>query len=496
MTSFEEFKRLARQGNVVPVVEQLPSDTETPVSLYLRIRHASPYSVLLESVEGGQHLARYSFLGFDPFMVFTIRDGRYFLEPRHDDVRVLPGLVRPDDPPLEALKTILGHLKGVRVPGLPRFIGGAVGYLGYECAGLVERIPAAPDDGLDLPDAVLMFFDVVIVVDNVTGQILLVASAYVPDPEAGDMSLRSEYDKAASEITRLKTLLREPHRGHPQKKTEAGERTLLVGKTRFLEMARTARRYIGEGDVFQVVLSQRIRQTASCDVFEVYRNLRRINPSPYMYYLAVNDLAIAGCSPEMLVRVEDGMVQTRPIAGTRRRGMTEEEDRLLEQELLGDPKERAEHLMLVDLGRNDLGRICSYGTVSVPEFMTIERYSHVMHIVSEVRGALRADRSVIDALFACFPAGTLTGAPKVRAMEIIAENEPFRRGVYGGAVAYMDFTGNLDSCIAIRTVVAKGKAFFFQSGAGVVHDSDPEREYEETIEKMGATLQAFELSVR
>lgn len=496
MTPFSEFKRLVRQGNVIPLVEPLPSDTETPVSLYLKIRSSSPFSFLLESVEGGRHLARYSFLGFDPFMVFTIRDGRYSLEPRHDDVRVLPGLVRPDDPPLEALKTILGHLKGVRVPGLPRFIGGAVGYLGYECAGLVERIPAAPDDGLDLPDATLMFFDVVIVVDNVTGQTLLVSSAYVPNPDAGDDVLRAEYDKAAAGIEHLKSLIRKSPSSEPRRQTKAGERTMLVPRGRFLEMAQTARRYIGEGDVFQVVLSQRIRQKATLDAFQVYRNLRRINPSPYMYFLAMDDLAIAGCSPEMLVRVDDGMVQTRPIAGTRRRGKTAEEDQALEQELLRDPKERAEHLMLVDLGRNDLGRICSYGTVSVPEFMAIERYSHVMHIVSEIRGTLRAESSVIDALFACFPAGTLTGAPKVRAMEIIAQHEPFRRGIYGGAVAYMDFTGNLDSCIAIRTVVAKNDAFFFQAGAGVVHDSDPEREYEETLEKLDATLRAFDLSVQ
>ncbi|MEP0822659.1 MAG: anthranilate synthase component I [Ignavibacterium sp.] len=496
MISFEEFTRLAQQGNVIPLYEELPVDTETPVSVYQKVRPLSPLSVLLESVEGGEHIARYSFLGFNPFMKLTIDGDKFRVEALHEDVRVLPGLARQAGGPLDALKTIFDHLKSVRVPGLPRFAGGAVGYFGYECVRLVERIPEAPPDDLSIPDAVLLFFDVVIVFDNVKHQVVIVSNAYVPNPNADDTILRKEYNAAAAEIGRVKEIL---GRGLPipnRRNMEIGEKSQLLARETYCSMVESAKRYIAAGDVFQVVLSHRARQVATADPFDVYRNLRRINPSPYMYFLAMGDFSIVGCSPEMLVRIEGDIVHTRPIAGTRRRGTTEAEDALLERSLLEDPKERSEHLMLVDLGRNDLGRICTYGSVHVKDFMKVEKYSHVMHIVSEIRGRLKPGLSVIEGLFACFPAGTLTGAPKIRAMEIIAETEPVRRGVYGGAIAYIDFSGNLDSCITIRTIVAQRDTFYFQAGAGIVHDSIPGREYEETMEKMNATMLAVEMMKR
>lgn len=496
MISFDEFKRLTRQGNVIPLYEELPVDTETPVSVYRRVRALSPLSVLLESVEGGEHIARYSFLGFNPFLKFTIEGNGFRIDALHEDVTVLPGLVRHSASPLGALKTMFDHLRSVRVSGLPRFAGGAVGYFGYECVRFVERIPEAPPDDLSIPDAVLLFFDVVIVFDNVKHRIIIVSNAYVPDPDVEDWTLRKEYDSAAAEIRRVKDILGRNDPIPNPNDVKIGEKSPLLTRETFCSMVESAKRYIAAGDVFQVVLSHCVRQSAVADPFDVYRNLRRINPSPYMYFLSMGDFSILGCSPEMLVRIEGDTVRTRPIAGTRRRGLTEAEDVLLEKSLLDDPKERSEHLMLVDLGRNDLGRICTYGSVQVVDFMKVEKYSHVMHIVSEIRGLVRPGRSVIDGLFACFPAGTLTGAPKIRAMEIIAETEPVRRGVYGGAIAYIDFSGNLDSCITIRTIVAHRDTLYFQAGAGIVHDSIPEREYEETIEKMNATMLAVEMMKR
>lgn len=493
MTTFEEFKALCRMGNVVPVYEVLSGKTETPVSVYQSIRDESPYSFLLESIEGGEQVARYSFLGFDPFMKCAIHGGSFSIETFHDDVKVLPSLIKPTDPPLESLKTLFDHIRAVNIPGLPRLTGGAVGYVGYECVCLVEDVPPASQDELSIPDALLLFYDTILVFDNVKRAIVLISNAYIPDASGNESTLKTEYQKAVEGVERLKGLLkRRPTRVQAPNKI-LGARHHELSRDEFCSLVEKAKRYIVEGDVFQVVLSQRVRQQANVDWFDLYRSLRDINPSPYMYYLHMNDMAIIGSSPEMLVRVEEKTVQTRPIAGTRRRGKTKEEDKDLERELLSDAKERAEHLMLVDLGRNDLGRICEFGSVEVTQHMGIERYSHVMHIVSNIRGTLRAGVSPIDALFSCFPAGTLTGAPKIRAMEIIAECEPMKRGVYGGAVVYIDFTGNLDSCIAIRTIVAKGDDCFFQAGAGIVFDSTPQREYEETLEKLGANLRALEM---
>jgi len=493
MTTFEEFKALCGEGNVVPVYEVMRADTETPVSVYQSIREESPYSFLLESIEGGEQIARYSFLGFDPFMKCAINGNSLSIDTFHDDVSVLPSLVNPSDPPLKSLKTLFNHIRAVNIPGLPRLTGGAVGYVGYECVCLVEDVPPAPGDELSIPDAILLFYDTILVFDNLKRQIVLISNAYISNPAMSDAELRHEFSKAVSGIERLKKLLHA--RSQPEQSVDRMVGPILHGLSReeFCSLVEKAKQYIVDGDVFQVVLSRRIRQKARVDWFDVYRNLRMVNPSPYMYYLHMNDMAIIGSSPEMLVRVEENVVQTRPIAGTRRRGGTREEDIRLEKELLNDSKERAEHLMLVDLGRNDLGRICDFGSVEVTQLMEVERYSHVMHIVSNIRGNLRSGVSPIDALFACFPAGTLTGAPKIRAMEIISECEPMRRGVYGGAVVYIDFTGNLDSCIAIRTILAKGDDLFFQAGAGIVFDSAPQREYEETLEKLAANLRALEM---
>lgn len=493
MTSFDEFRRLCGKGNVIPLVETLLADTETPVSVYLKIRKYSPYSFLLESVEGGEKLARYSFLGFNPFMIFRITGSEYSIEVMHDDVSVLPSLTKGIDHPLEALKKIFEHIRTVSSPELPRFTGGAVGYFGYETAQLVENIPVTGSDDLKIPDATLLFCDVVVVFDNVLHRLSLVSNAYIPHDNMAEGDLRKEYEKAAREIEQLKVLLRTESAAGIGAARSNGTLRYLMSKDSFCRAVESCKQYIVEGDVFQVVLSQRLQQQATLNDFDLYRALRGINPSPYMYFLNLSEFSIIGSSPEMLVRVDGNVVETRPIAGTRRRGKNPDEDDRLARELLGDPKERAEHLMLVDLGRNDLGRISEYGSVQVNQFMTIERYSHVMHLVSSVQGILRDGRSPVDALFACFPAGTLSGAPKVRAMQIIAELEQVKRGVYGGAIAYIDFSGNLDSCIAIRTIVSKDNILYFQAGAGIVYDSIPEREYEETLEKLAANLKALDM---
>ena len=495
MTSFEDFRELSRRGNVIPVYEILPADTETPVSVYLKIEGESPYSFLLESVEGGERIGRYSFIGFNPFMSFSIHGKEFAVKAYHDDVQVLPRLVSPDDHPLEALRKIFRHIKSVRSPGLPRLSGGAIGYFGYECIQLVEDIPVGLSDTFSLPDALLLFYDVVLVFDNLKHRLFIVSNAYIADGSRSESQLKEEYKKAVAEIHRLKLILGKTADTEMHPASVEGTRHQTMPRDQFLAAVHRCRSYISDGDIFQVVLSQRLEEQAELNSFDLYRSLRMVNPSPSMYFLQCKDFAIIGASPEMLLRVEEGRVETRPIAGTRRRGETKEEDAELEQELLNDVKERAEHLMLVDLGRNDVGRISEFGSVTVEQFMTIEKYSHVMHLVSSVQGRLQKDLTAIDALFSCFPAGTLSGAPKIRAMEIIAELEPVKRGVYGGAVAYIDFAGNLDSCIAIRTIVQKGRTVRFQAGAGIVYDSVPEREYEETFEKLRGNLRALELLV-
>ena len=489
MTSFEEFSSFPAGSNVIPVVETLAADTETPVSVFLKLRKESPFAFLLESVEGGENLARFSFLGCDPFAAFHIRGNSFSIQSFHKDVSVLPSLVEKNDHPIAALNKIFAHFKSAHIEGLPRFTCGAVGYFGYESARLVERIPESAVNEMDVPDASLMFFDSVVIFDNVKHQLSVVSNGYCPTRTQSE--LRSEYAKALADIERLKALIAVSPDGRISNRASNGTLQFRTPKETFIHSVEAAKEYIKAGDAFQVVVSQRASCVYEADPFELYRVLRRINPSPYMFFLQMDETHVVGSSPEMLVRIENGLVETRPIAGTRRRGKTPAEDKALATELRMDEKERAEHLMLVDLGRNDLGRISQFGKVEVKDFMSVEKYSHVMHLVSSVQGWLREDLSPLDAFFAVFPAGTLSGAPKIRAMEIIAELEPVKRNVYGGAVGYIDFSGNLDTCIAIRTAVVHKKRLSLQAGAGIVFDSTPEREYEETMEKLGALLQAL-----
>jgi len=486
VTSYEEFVRLAGQGTFVPVWKEIAADLLTPVSAFLKISEHTDYAFLFESVEGGEHVARYSFLGRDPFLVLRARGGKTIVEQAGVSTEL-------DEPCMTTLRRLLGEYRAPFVPELPRFTGGAVGYLAYDTAAWFEPVTLQRTHALgeELGDeAGFMMFDTVLAFDHVRHRILIVASARVSP--GGD--LESLYQFACARIAFLE---RELGRELSRKAIEdRGPLTMRsnVSRERFMEMVRTAKEYIAAGDIYQVVLSQRFEADVEADPFTVYRALRRVNPSPYMYFMRMGAASIVGSSPEMLVRVEGRRAQTHPIAGTRPRGQDEEEDARLGEELRTNEKERAEHVMLVDLGRNDLGRVSEYGSVRVPRFMELERYSHVMHLVSIVEGRLAADRDRLDALVACFPAGTVSGAPKVRAMDIIAELEPDRRGIYAGAVGYVDFSGNLDFCITIRTIaMAAGKAYV-QAGAGIVADSDPAAEYDETRDKARALVRALELA--
>jgi anthranilate synthase component 1 len=482
ITPFEEFRELAQRGTFVPVYKEIVADLLTPVSAFLKIAEHSDYAFLLESVEGGEQVGRYSFLGKDPFLVLRSRSGKTIVDRAGETSESDRGLV-PE------LRELMAGFHSPFVPGLPRFTGGAVGYLGYDAAAWFE--PVELQASADVEDeAGFMLFDTVLAFDHVRHRILIIANARI----TGDEDLEALYQFARAKIDfverELDRALSRPAavNGHP---ITIGSN---VTREEFESMVRTAKEYIAAGDIYQVVLSQRFETPFTTDPFMAYRALRHVNPSPYMYFIRMGGRSIVGSSPEMLVRVEGHAIQTHPIAGTRPRGRTEEEDQRLAEELKRNEKERAEHVMLVDLGRNDLGRVSAYGTVKVPTYMTLERYSHVMHLVSIVEGRLSDDRDRLDALVACFPAGTVSGAPKVRAMEIIAELENRRRGVYAGAVGYLDFAGNLDFCITIRTVVIEGGMAYVQAGAGIVADSNPAAEYEETRDKARAVIQALELA--
>jgi len=487
ITSFEEFKELARRGTFVPVVKEMVADLLTPVSAFLKTAEDADYAFLLESVEGGEHVARYSFLGKDPFLILRAHGARTTID--------RGGITTESDRPLvETLRKLMADFRSPFVPELPRFTGGAVGYLGYGAASWFEPVLGdlgSAADGAD--DAGFMLFDTVLAFDHVQHRILLIANARI----SADDDLESLYQFACAKIQFLE---RELERNLSHSKTESGAAVELRSnhtRERFEEQVKTAKSYIAAGDIYQVVLSQRFEAEVTVDPFTVYRALRHVNPSPYMYFIrmgGVSGVSIVGSSPEMLVRVEGSRVETHPIAGTRRRGRNEEEDLRLGEELKRNEKERAEHVMLVDLGRNDVGRVCEYGSVRVPQFMGLERFSHVMHLTSIVEGKLAADCDRLDALVACFPAGTVSGAPKVRAMQIIRELEPSGRGIYAGAVGYLDFAGNLDFCIAIRTVIMSGKSAYVQAGAGIVMDSNPTAEYEETRDKARALVRALELA--
>ncbi len=485
ITSFEEFKELARRGTFVPVCKEIVADLLTPVSAFLKIAEDADYAFLLESVEGGEHVGRYSFLGKDPFLILRARDGRTTID-RGGSV------VESERPFIETLRGLMADFRSPFVPDLPRFTGGAVGYLGYGAASWFEPVLGDVGDASDGADqAGFMLFDTVLAFDHVQHRILIVANARI----TADDDLESLYQFACAKIQFLEREL-ERNLSVPARSDQALQLDVRSNRTReqYEEQVRRGKEYIAAGDVYQVVLSQRFEADVAADPFTVYRALRHVNPSPYMYFLRMGGVAIVGSSPEMLVRVEGSRVETHPIAGTRPRGRTNEEDMRLAEELKRNEKERAEHVMLVDLGRNDVGRVCDYGSVRVPQFMGLERFSHVMHLTSIVEGRLADDRDRLDALVSCFPAGTVSGAPKVRAMQIIRELEPVGRGLYAGAVGYLDFAGNLDFCIAIRTVIMSRGRAYVQAGAGIVIDSNPTAEYEETRDKARALIRALELA--
>jgi anthranilate synthase component I len=489
-TSFEEFVDLARRGTFVPVVREIMADLLTPVSAFIKIAEHSDYAFLFESVEGGEQVARYSFLGKDPFLVLRARGNKTVID--------RSGVTTESDEPfVVTMRRLMTEFRAPFVPGLPRFTGGAVGFIGYDASARFE--PALQETwekagwvvtGASEDDAGFMLFDTVLAFDHVKHRILVIANARItPDEDLGAL-----YQFACAKIDFLE---RELERGLSQPERTVGAAPAVlsnVTRERFEAGVRTIKEHIAAGDIYQAVLSQRFEADITADPFTVYRALRHVNPSPYMYFIRLGELAIVGSSPEMLVRVEADRVETHPIAGTRPRGATEEEDLRLADELKRSEKERAEHVMLVDLGRNDLGRVCETGSVRVPQYMTLERYSHVMHLVSTVEGTLAGDRDHIDALVSCFPAGTVSGAPKIRAMQILAELEPTRRDIYAGAIGYIDFAGNLDFCIAIRTITIRRNRARVQAGAGIVADSNPAAEYEETRDKAKALLQALTMA--
>jgi anthranilate synthase component 1 len=480
---------LFERGDLVPIYRVLLADLETPVSVYMKLLQHSTSSFLLESVEGGEHVGRYSFLGVNPKGVISVT-GDEVTRTLHGET--ITRLLAPGQDPLHAIKQEFARVKPVPVHGLPRFIGGAVGYIGYDVVRYFERLPDTARRELDVPDAAFMLPDTLVIFDHVRHQLIVLANAHnTGDPDAA-------YDNAVEQIAQMVEILNCPLSHPASPKDPLGDELLSnVTREQYEENVRRAKEYIAAGDAFQVVPSQRFTCKTSAEPLAIYRALRMLNPSPYMFLLQFGDkFSLIGASPEMMVRLEDGVATVRPIAGTRPRGTTDEQDKQLEAELLADPKERAEHVMLVDLGRNDLGRVCEYGTVKVSRMMYIERYSHVMHIVSQVEGAIRKGMDAFDLIRATFPAGTLTGAPKVRAMEIIEELEGTRRGPYGGAVGYFSFDGSMDTCIAIRAVLMQGDRLYVQAGGGVVADSDPAREYEESVNKSRAMAVAIQFAER
>ena len=494
--SFEEFRSLASEGNLIPLYREILADFETPVSAFTKIDHG-PSAYLLESVEGGENWARYSFLGSGSPVVIREERGALAVLRGRKTTR-LPLSAKLGETPLDRLRDIMAEYKPVTVPGLPRFVGGAVGYMGYDVVRYYEDIPARRKDALGLPDFAFLLTDTLLIFDNVAQKIKVVANAHAPSGKEAD--LKRAYADATARIEAMIARLRRPlRRARPaparRPARTAGPRfTSNMSQADFEKMVARTKEYIRAGDIFQGVLSQRWETRIRTTPFEIYRALRLVNPSPYMYYLRLGGVELVGSSPEILVHCEDGRVAVRPIAGTRRRGATEEQDRALERDLKADAKERAEHVMLVDLGRNDVGRVARKGSVRVDDLMTVERYSHVMHLVSNVEGELDPRRNAYDVMQACFPAGTVSGAPKIRAMQIIEELEPTRRGPYAGAVGYFSFSGNMDTCINIRTIVIKGRQAYIQAGAGIVADSDPTREYEETCNKAKAMMTAIELA--
>ena len=482
---FAEFEKFAQRGNLIPVYREVLADIETPVSVLRKLQHKD-HVYLLESVEGGEKWGRYSFLGTDAGVVFKVRGNQVVIEEKG---RVTTREHKGD--PLGLLRDLLGRYRPVAVPGLPRFYGGAVGYLGYDMVRYFENLPDLPPDDLNLNEAVFVISDSLLIFDNIRHTIKVVSCAYTEDTDSPE----DAYQTACRKIDEMIALLAAPDAlPKPTQQTHDVAFESNMTPQQYKAIVDKAKDYIVAGDVIQVVLSQRFSTQCDTDPVDLYRALRFINPSPYLFFLQLDDLTMIGSSPEVMVRLEQNDVELRPIAGTRQRGKTEQEDRALSDELLSDEKERAEHVMLVDLGRNDLGRIAETGSVQVNQYMVVEKYSHVMHLVSNVRAQLAKGKDAFDVLAATFPAGTLTGAPKVRAMQIIDELESVRRGAYGGAVGYFSFSGNMDLCITIRTMVIKDGRIYVQAGAGIVYDSQPESEHQETRSKARGMQQAVKLA--
>jgi len=485
--SRQQFHNMAARGRLVPVYRELPADFETPVSVYLKLRRQGP-SFLLESVEKAEQAGRYSFLGFNPRRQIVVRGRKATIL---DNGRPETRQLADGEDPLHVVASEMERYQPVapvhqEARDWPYFFGGAVGYLGYDLVRFFERLPTTAYNELNLPELHLLVTDTLLVFDHVRHRLLAFANAHVPP----DSNLDAVYDEAMARLDEIEAQVRAPLPPLPTPPGRpGGEPRSNMTRQQFEAAVRKAREYIAAGDIFQVVLSQRLTRPTQAEPFNIYRALRRLNPSPYMFFLDLGGdppLYLIGSSPEVLVRLQGRTAEVRPIAGTRPRGRDGDEDRALEAELLADPKERAEHVMLVDLGRNDLGRVCEFGTIQVPDLFTVERYSHVIHLVSRVTGQLRAGLNAYDLLRATFPAGTVSGAPKVRAMEIIEELEGLRRGPYAGAVGYFGFNGNMDTCITIRTILMRGDIAYLQAGAGIVADSDPTREWEETLHKAGA----------
>jgi len=479
---YAEFLALARNATLVPVSKTVSADLLTPVSAFLAYAAGEPYSFLLESVEQGEKIGRYTFLGTRPSMRLIAGAKGVTLERGNKREHV-------KGDPVSAIRNLLQQHRTAHVPDLPPFTAGAVGFVSYDMVRRFEKLPEIAKADIDVPECVLMFFDRLLAFDHLRHQIQIIAAADVTKE-----SPRKAYDRAVRDIEKIERKLNATVRAPKQKKHGRLKVKRPTSQKQYEKAVERGKEYIAAGDIFQVVLSQRAEFEPGVAPFEIYRALRRVNPSPYMYFLRMGDMHVLGSSPEMLVRVKGRKLEYRPIAGTHPRGADETEDMAIEGKLRSDEKEKAEHVMLVDLGRNDIGRVSEYGSVKVRDLMYVERYSHVMHLVSSIEGTLRKELGPIDAFASCFPAGTLSGAPKVRAMEIIEELEPLRRGVYGGAVLYADYAGNLDSCIAIRTLFMKGKKAYMQAGAGIVADSVPRREYEESVNKAGAVLKAVEMA--
>jgi anthranilate synthase component 1 len=490
--SFSDFRQLAAQGNLIPVFDEVHFDWETPLSAFRKIEDGK-FSFFLESVEGGEKWGRYSFLGSSPTYLFRskgeefeiVKDGEVLRKGRERD-------------PLRALERFLENTRSTGLDSLPRFSGGAVGYINYDVIRSFEKIPELLPQDHDLYDCYFMITDTLLIFDSLKQRVKVISNVFLD----GQQSLKEAYREAEGKIGRIVARLKNPSFSSPSQESfspsqESFSPSPLCSNFRkedFLKAVERAKEYIKAGDVIQVVLSQKFSTEIHCQPFDIYRALRSINPSPYLFYLRMNDMVLLGASPEVMVRLEDRQIELRPLAGTRKRGKTQEEDLAMEKDLLADEKEKAEHIMLVDLGRNDVGRVAEIGSVKVTELMGVERYSHVMHIVSNIQGTLAPGKNAFDVFRAAFPAGTVSGAPKIRAMEIIEELEPIRRGAYAGAVGYFSFSGNMDTCITIRSVLIKDGKAYVQAGAGIVADSEPEREYEETLNKAKAIFRAIQLA--